>query len=254
MRLTEPLLVYLPSTRGVKISQWGLGNLKIGPGVFTYDRMPGLPTDPALGSDPSHPDTYYGAGTCPGATTECRAICYAARPVAEAGAVADMWHKNSLTPEVPEIPERCTLLRIHISGDFDTNVYIHNWIARLTERPDVTCWAYTRSWRVPYLLPHLEELRAMPNMQLFASMDVSAEDMPPTGWRIAWIDGDPRAGFVHGTVAHLDDQSILPWEVQRTASGTKALICPEETKDVVNCESCGFCFDGKRNDVIFLKH
>lgn len=240
MQLTDDkkrlLMVTLPDTRGVTLNPWMQGNLKIGPTVYTYSRLAGK---------------YTLMGTCPGSTPECEEICYAKRID---GIVAMEYLKNSRTSMVPEIPEDAKLIRIHISGDFDSVQYINNWCQRLQERPDVTVWAYTRSWRVKELLAPLERLRAMPNMQLFASMDVSAEDMPPTGWRIAWIDGDPRAGFVHGTVAHLDDQSILPWEVQRTASGTKALICPEETKDVVNCESCGFCFDGKRNDVIFLKH
>jgi hypothetical protein len=264
--ITKPLMVYIPDTRGVVLSRYGKGNLKIGPGVYTYSRLPGRPGRPALGSGGSQPierdlqntDPVRGItyrGTCPGSTPECESICYASRPVAERGVVAEMWRKNTDTSEVPPIPADATLLRLHVSGDFDSVDYITNWILRLTERPDVTCWAYTRSWRVETLLPALERLRALPNVQLIASMDVSTPILPPAGWRRAWIDGDPRAGTVLTIDAHTEAaEGITAWALERTADGVKSLICPEETKAVANCEQCGFCFKGERNDVTFLQH
>lgn len=241
MQLTDDkkrlLMVTLPDTRGVTLNPWMQGNLKIGPTVYTYSRLAGK---------------YTLMGTCPGSTPECEEICYAKRID---GIVAMEYLKNSRTSNVPELPEDAKLVRIHISGDFDSVPYIATWILRLRQRPDVTCWAYTRSWRVPALLGQLEILRALPNMQLFASMDVSAEDMPPAGWRIAWIDGDPRAGEVANIEAHAENPTWLNrFQLLRTASGTKTLICPEETKGVVNCEECTYCFNGVRNDVTFLRH
>ncbi len=237
MKLTEGTVVYLPDMRDVTVSRYGKGNVKIGPDVFTYSRIAGR---------------YELLGTCPGSTPECEEICYAKRI---RGDVKAKYYENSYS-EVPPIPEEARLLRIHVSGDFDSPLYIGNWFERLRVRADVTAWAYTRSWRVPSLLSSLEHLRSLPNVQLFASMDVSAEDMPPPGWRIAWIDGDPRAGRVHGTAAHEvpSVRRFAEFELQYTASNTKALICPEETKSVKDCQECGFCFDGKRNDVIFLRH
>jgi hypothetical protein len=269
LKKSSKLYVYIPDTRGVELSHYGRGNLKIGPSVFTYSRLPGRPGLQPLGFDVlgdrvRRPVTskHDWHGTCPGATEECERICYARRPVAEIGPVASMWLKNSMTDEVPPIPEECRLLRIHVSGDFDTVAYVENWIARLQEHvtahgPDsLRVWAYTRSWRVPELLPALEQLRALPYVQLWASMDKSHDDEPPAGWRRAWIDGDPRAGIVHGIEAHSSlAEGFRSFEVQPTqASGIKALICPEETKHVRDCEECGFCFDGKRNDVVFLEH
>lgn len=264
--ITKPLIVYIPDTRGVLQSRYGKGNLKIGLGVYTYSRLPGRPGRPALGAGGSSPIerdvanfpvrglTY--AGTCPGSTPECESICYAARPVTEAGPVLEMWRKNSVTSEVPPIPEDATLIRLHVSGDFDSVTYIENWITRLTERPDVTCWGYTRSWRVADLLPALERLRALPNVQLFASMDVSTPTLPPDGWRRAWIDGDLRGGTPLKIQAHTDFavQDIERFALLETGDHVKSLICPEETKVVPNCQECGFCFKGQRNDVTFLKH
>lgn len=258
-QLKKPLEVFLPDTRGVEISRYGYGNLKIGLGVFTYSRLAG---SPAQNSYHAHGGRIV-QGTCPGSTDECEAICYAKRIE---GPVRDIYVINSERNDVPPIPEPCKILRIHVSGDFDSAAYIRNWIQRLTERPDVTAWAYTRSWRVKQLLPFLEELRALPNMQLFASMDESHTDVPPEGWRRAWIDGDPRAGQPWSVAAHtlvkLGEEGpgwaatdiIGQARNQRTFDGAMSLICPEETKHKQNCLECGYCFEGKRNDVTFLRH
>lgn len=263
MEITEArkqqfLTVYIPDTRGVTVSRYGRGNLKIGhsEGIYTYSRLPGNPRNPALGLRLSTGgvDTRL-AGTCPGATKECQAICYASRPVTEGSVVFGMWQRNSISEDVPPIPADCRLLRIHVSGDFTSVAYINNWIDRLRERPDVRAWAYTRSWRVPELKLALDVLRLLPNIQVFASMDESTRESPPEGWRVAWIDGDLRAGAPYAIAAHSDLASELAYfELTHTKSGTKSLICPEETKATPNCETCRFCIDGTRNDVTFLKH
>lgn len=243
---THKLVVYLPDTRGTTISRFGSGNLKIGLNVFTYSRLPGHTADPALGTLPNGQKWFY--GTCPGATEECQAICYAARPVTENGPVFEMWKRNSVTEEVPtELPPGCTLLRLHISGDFTTTEYIDGWTSLIARYPSVRVWAYTRSWRVPELLPALERLRALPNVQLFASMDKSTPELPPAGWRRAWIEGDPRASLPH---PYSRDHFLIDREIDDAIS----YVCPEETGRQPDCESCGYCFKGKRHDVTFLQH
>jgi hypothetical protein len=250
----QPLTIFLPDTRGVEISRYGRGNRKIGMGVFTYSRPAGRES-----------------GTCPGSTEECEAICYAKRIV---GPVFLGYLRNR-GADVPEIPQEAKLLRLHVSGDFDSSEYIENWIDQLTRRPDVTCWAYTRSWRVPELLESLERLRALPNMQLFASMDASCEELPPTGWRRAWIDRSWDSAMAHperklehrlmyglyGRGRYL--QSIHSGPTRQGNSydnttvisdGTPSYVCPEETGRKPDCESCRYCFHGQRNDVTFLEH
>lgn len=253
----QKLIVYLPDTRGTTISRFGSGNLKVGLNVFTYSRLPGIPDRTALGL--RHLDGHDGRpvdpawrGTCPGATEECQAVCYASRPVAEIGPVASMWLKNSTTENVPtELPPGCTLLRLHISGDFTTDRYIDGWTDLLSRRPDVATWAYTRSWRVPSLLPALERLRALPHVQLFASMDKSTEELPPAGWRRAWIDGDERAGVPYGLRPHGENYEH---HHATTHDGANSYLCPEQTKRQPNCETCGYCQHGRRGDVTFLMH
>jgi hypothetical protein len=228
-QLGAGIVVYLPDTRGVEVSRYGKGNSKLGSDVFTYSRPAGKSAfDNSL-------------GTCPGETPACSVFCFAKRI---SGPVFDNYRRN-VGADVPEIPAECTLLRIHVSGDFDSILYIENWIKRLTERPDVECWAYTRSWRVLALLPALEALRALPNVQLFASMDASTPDRPPADWRRAWIDGDMRADY-NPAMRH-DDNRI-------TDDGRPSYVCPEETGRLPNCQTCGYCPLGKHNDVTVLEH
>jgi hypothetical protein len=235
------LVVYLPDTRGTTISRFGKGNYKIGLDVFTYSRLPGHPSRGALGL----PDeSFPWPGTCPGATAECQAICYAARPVAELGPVYDMWFRNSQTEEVPaDLPPGCRYLRLHISGDFTSRQYIHAWTALLRRHPEVTVWAYTRSWRVPELVSALEQLKALPNVQLFASMDKSTVELPPDGWRRAWIEGDSRL------VCITEHNQVV-----KDGNATPSYVCPEETGRKPNCVACGYCLRGRRGDVTFLTH
>jgi hypothetical protein len=235
----EPLVVYLPDTRGVTLSRYGRGNYKIGLEVFTFSRPPGRP-----GRAPNGERSAW--GTCPGSTVECEAICYAKRI---AGPVQEV-HRRNAWAEVPAIPDECRYLRIHVSGDFDSIDYIDNWRAQLLLRPDIIAWAYTRSWRVPHLLPALEALRALPNLQLFASMDPSTTERPPVGWRRAWI---------HRAVARdwPTEVRLSPWtggELMRADDGVPALVCPEELGTKPNCVSCNYCLKGQRNDVVFLEH
>jgi len=212
------LEIMLPDTRGVTISRWMKNNLKLGPNVITYSKLALV--------------------TCPGASVWCKGSCYALRIT---GVVADVYRTNEAAgADVPDLPEDAVLCRPHVSGDFDSVAYIKRWIEIVKSRPDVLFWAYTRSWRVPSLLPALEELRALPNMQLFASMDESITDLPPAGWRIAWIEGDMRIGRI---------------------AGHTRIVCPEERKKVENCEKCGYCLrafspNGPMftRDVVFLKH
>jgi len=195
--------IYIPDTRGVVVSRYGKSNMKLGPSVFTYSR--------------------HALVTCPGASEWCSKACYAQR----IGAPTTWVYDQNAGPDVPPIPAECKILRLHVSGDFDLLAYIENWILRLSERPDVRAWGYTRSWRLEWLLPALERLRALPNVQLFASTDPSMPK-PPAGWRVAWIEGDE----------HIPDSS---------------LICPEETGEKKDCASCGYCWKPGR-DVTFLKH
>lgn len=192
----------------------GKGNDKIGKNVYTFSTTPGTPES---------------GGTCPGASDWCLAHCYADR-LTRYPSTSKRWGENLLAVDagmMPEIPAKATEFRIHVAGDFDDVAYIHAWRFLAQSRPDVMFWAYTRSWRVNELLPALEKLRALTNVQLFASMDGSILELPPEGWRVAYIDNDERF---------------------------KGYQCPEQTGRKASCSECGYCFKGQRGNVNFKTH
>src|SRR5205814_1572231 len=132
--------------------------------------------------------------TCPGKTKACLEgfdgshACYATRG-------RYVWNRSSHAANLEASTSRVAIveavedlpagawLRIHTSGDFYSADYIHAWRVALSLRPDVTAWCYTRSWSVTRLLPALERLRELANVQVFASVDPTSRKQPPAGWR-----------------------------------------------------------------------
>lgn len=219
-----------------------VGNLKLGPDVVSYSRLPGRPSP-------------HG-GTCPGATPECLSICYAFRID---GIVRQVYEQNSQTALLPRpLPEGTKYVRIHVSGDFDTIQYIEEWISLAEQNPAVRFWAYSRSWRVPELLPALERLRALPNVQIFASMDSSDDEQPDDDlfhdnyWRRAWLSTDERSGFP--ALTGFDEFPNAKFERARTDDGVISLTCPEESGLQPDCQTCGYCLLGQKGDVTFIVH
>lgn len=255
------LTIHLPDTRGVTISRWGKGNKKLGAdGLYTYSRLPGSPdgrfADVAVAAGMPF-DTSI--GTCPGSTEECESICYAKR-VVDTPAVWDVWERNTRHEQLPwtddPLPDDAKIVRIHVSGDFDTKLYIEEWIVLAKARPEVLFFGYTRSWRVAMLLPGLERFRALPNVQLFASMDKSMVELPPEGWRRAWLEDDLRAISGGGPGAEEGLEFFLGEGVQnfKAVDGEPVYVCPEETGRKPNCQSCNYCISGATGDVVFLVH
>lgn len=253
------LTIRLPDTRGVIISRWGTGNEKLGTdGVYTYSRLPGSPDGRfAAASYKAGFAPNTSIGTCPGSTEACETICYAKRVVNTA--VWDVWKRNSDSETLPweddPLPADAKIVRIHVSGDFTTQSYIEAWIALATRRSEVLFFGYTRSWNVPQLLPGLERFRALPNVQLFASMDGDME-LPPEGWRRAWLEDDIRAISGGGPGDEQGLEFFLGEGIHnfKAVDGEPVYVCPEETGRKPNCQACGYCIRGTSGDVVFLVH
>jgi hypothetical protein len=265
--ITKPLVFYIPDTRGVVQSRYGAGNLKIGLGCSPTPGCPaglaGRPSGPAerrrsnatsearLGRHVSRPDV---PGTCPGSTPECESICYASRPVAEAGPVLEMWRRNSVTDEVPPIPEEAKLLRLHISGDFDS-VDVHRELdRRLTERPDVTCWAYTgpgasRTAAGPRTPARTAERHA-------ARVDGRLDTRPCRRTAGAGPGSTATAGRqgAEGPGAHGGRRGHHGLGSGEDQGRRQESDLPGGNEGGPNCEACKYCFEGARNDVTFLEH
>jgi ferredoxin len=182
------------------------------------------------------------AATCPGASEWCLSVCYNGDDRPEVFQ-KDKWQSNllafntepsalfdQLQQEVGAL-EPPLAIRIHSSGDFFSEEYINFWTAMADSLPEVTFWAYTRSWAIPELREPLEELRARNNIQLFASWDNTMAE-PPEGWRLSYVED----GEVPETV---------PSNLTR---------CPEEFIEGMNCARCGFCLRNIGRGVLFHAH
>lgn len=157
--------------------------------------------------------------SCPGASEWCARHCYAKRgnyrftrskyaanmamPTGELG--------RQLDAELSALPARA-VVRIHTSGDFHSAAYVAMWAALASQYPGMPFYAYTRSWRVPSLVPALDEFRALPNVTLWASTD-DTTGPAPNGWPEAAI------GFRPGYAS-----------------------CPEQTGRRLDCSDCGLCW------------
>jgi hypothetical protein len=212
--------------------------------------------------------------TCPGSTLFCRSECYAntgnsARPNVRAKHEAN-WEASKRS----DFPARAVaelhaargrrlprLCRVHSSGDFDSAEYIRKWVDIATAAPTWTFWAYSRSWRVPDLLPELERLAALPNFWLWLSADFMTK-LPPRvpGVRgVAWLQGVGESLDWMKETARVspwlkDELLVFPVKAEGREPVKLiglAMVCPHyngtpEDK-VPTCEYCRFCFTASRD-------
>jgi hypothetical protein len=175
--------------------------------------------------------------TCPGKSEFCQG-CYAQKGFFQMPRLKSSYtqnlestHKDSfvhtMIGHIQQTTRKVKTFRIHVAGDFYSASYTRKWIAIVKALPDIQFYAYTRSWRVETIKPALEELRALPNIQLFASVDVTIIEPAPEGWRVATIGTDPRYRGMH---------------------------CLEQVGKMPDCQSCGYCFRKPRGNVIFQMH
>lgn len=187
------------------------GNAKLGSNIYTYSRLAGQ--------------------TCPGASNYCASVCYAKKIQKRWPNVEQAWGSNSVSNIVLYPPSKSKVIRMHVSGDFDSSAYIQEWVKVARAHPDKVFFGYTRSWKIPYLINWLELLRSLKNVQLFASVDSSMSGQPPSGWRIAYIDN-----------------------ITHTSSHVATLKCPEQEGTKASCQECKYCFVGRKGNVLFKEH
>jgi len=173
--------------------------------------------------------------TCPGASSWCRKHCYARRferlrPNCRRAYVRNL--ALSLEPDrfvdhvLQSLPEDAPFVRVHVGGDYYSPEYALSWGSICRARPRTLFWSYSPSWSALTLQPSLDELRALSNMELFASIDPEMP-LPPAGWRVAFIEVDRRANGV---------------------------ACRHQQGQVASCLECGYCFRDHAGNVVFKVH
>lgn len=176
--------------------------------------------------------------TCPGRTPWCEKKCYAHRLEKRYPNVRNSYASNLEASKQEDFVEKMNeslakiktnTVRLHVSGDFYSIEYIENWIKIIKANPDIQFYTYTKSWRIPDLLPYIVTLAQVENLVVFASTDDDTKgETIPKGMREAYA-GDNKPD--------------------------KFLFCLEQAGKADSCESCKMCF--KRNvtsDIYFKTH
>jgi hypothetical protein len=122
-----------------------------------------------------------------------------------------------------------------VSGDFYGPEYAEAWLWVMRNRPKPRYYFYTRSYRVPEIVPFLERMSELGCCRAWYSTDRDCfpEAIPPNV-RIAHLqvaDDEPAAFDLRFVVRRLrKHRKSLP------------LLCPQERGTAANCGDCGLCF------------
>jgi hypothetical protein len=133
-------------------------------------------------------------------------------------------------------------LRVHVSGNFYDAAYVEKWAAISRRCPRTALYTYTRSWRVPSIIPALVALANRPNVRLWFSCDAETGlpiNVPP-GIRVAYLQTDPDEQPTGDLVFRVRPLRGLP-----TSHPEPSVICPSEVTaprpTTVTCTSCRLC-------------
>lgn len=197
------------------------------------------------------------AFSCPGATSVCERICYAGFFERMYSGVRNLLENNwqiltnsshdemvgHLTEMIAEFRAETLRyqskgknaelkFRIHWDGDFFSADYAMAWAEVIRAFPDVSFWAYTRSFEFAPILKGID------NLSLYLSVDK---------------DNLPAARKVPGVRwAYLDETMAEAKTVMLAERGIPGAACPENTKQIPlivdkvgACISCNLCPESK---------
>ena len=197
------------------------------------------PSNTKLGKIPSF--SLPAITSCPGKTVWCSKLCYADKVSRIYKNAAKSYETNliatststfvsDMNVELGNLTKKgVKVFRWHVSGDMKDCKYIYDWVNIVKANPSMTFFGYTRSWSIPNLLPHLEVLRCLPNVILFASTDISTIGTIPSGWREAYAS------------------DTMP------TNKPKMIFCLEQAGKLDTCDKCKICFNQSSTINIYFK-
>ena len=204
------------------------GNTKLGPAIGAW-------STPAKDS-------------CPGMTPSCSLACYAFRYTRRLGID---YSPNSVAIKADDFVAKMTaecqwkrVVRIHVSGDFASELEVRKWFQVMQACPRTTFYAYTRSWRIPEILTKLAiTRRLLPNFVLLYSCDRDT-GIPD------WMDGPTEVAWMAMTNADVPPRRVRVVFRRSTATGMarmgpgRSIVCPAENgiDNGVTCQRCRLCF------------
>jgi hypothetical protein len=190
--------------------------------------------------------------TCPGKSLICSKACYAKRgrfTTNRVKALMQWRYEQSKKPGFvdamcDEIFRRGVLvLRVAVSGDFYNPAYTAKWVEIARRCPNTRMFGYTRSWRIPAIVPYLRALASLENFRLWysADEDTGFPDDVPSGVRVCWLQHNGQ---------HAPHQVNLVFQVRQVRAKvgqiSLPMVCPAETPEGKtkgsNCSNCASCW------------
>ena len=188
--------------------------------------------------------------TCPGRTELCTKCCYARRGRFAFPQVQERLAWNYAQSKRADFADRMVrelyrkgviLMRWHVSGDVYSPGYARKMLDIIRRSEHCTFWFYTRSWRVPAILPVLRDISVLPNCKVWLSADAETGYPPdvPEGARVAWMQTEEEDGCEDADLVFLD-RPLRKFEL------ALANVCPAETpegkKKGTTCATCRTCW------------
>jgi hypothetical protein len=190
--------------------------------------------------------------TCPGKSERCDDRCYAQKGMFVMPAVKRAHARNLEATKMSDFADRiieeirkhkCSVVRIHVAGDYYSVAYIQKWHKIVKACPDVRFFTYTRSWRLPKLREAIEKyVKDCPNLRMWYSVDGETGNpvRVPKRVRTAYM-----AVAMHDIPSNKMDLVFRDYgirgAVQKRINGV--LVCPPENGVTdLTCEKCGICW------------
>jgi hypothetical protein len=138
------------------------------------------------------------ADVCVGMTPTCRRVCYSVRTEQYRLRAARQYernlkltHRRGFVRRVRAflIAHHVRVVRIHTGGEFYSARYARKWLRIIRRSPRVRFFTYSRAWRLPAIRDVLEAMAALPNCQVWFSLDrdTGRPDTVPANVRVAWL-------------------------------------------------------------------
>ena len=189
--------------------------------------------------------------TCPGRSDLCERVCYARAGRFRTRSMIERLDSNLTAATNDDFADRVAAeirrrgvhtLRVHVSGDFFSPLYVARWVSIAWRSPRTTLYGYTRSWRDPAVGEALAEFASLENVRLWYSVD-SETGLPtviPNGVRVAYLQADESDTPSGGVVFRVRELRRA-----RTERFPLRLVCPTEREsdqgDRATCTSCRRC-------------
>lgn len=201
--------------------------------------------------------------TCPYATNACKSVCYVKKGTFSFPSNQAIYQRNyqlsrsksfikTIIQEIRNSGVR--YFRVHASGDFYSADYVMKWVEIARKVPDVTFYAYTRSWRGEEFWAALTELAGLKNFKLLFSLDKenivdhNHKTLPVELRRVktVYMSFEERAKKAVNIVFRVNHLKLANKGV--VVKNLNGQVCPRETglksEPIKNltCQTCKLCF------------